>query len=61
MAQRFYSCRERRLQPVCRRESVAVVEVARLDSGNVAIEKKSNNLKLSGDNRLHAVLSLIHI
>ena len=35
-------------------ECVDVVEVARLDSENVAIEKKSNSLKLSGD-RLHAV------
>ena len=50
----FSSCRERRLQPDCRSECVAVVEVARLDSENVATEKKSNSLKLSGD-RLHAV------
>ena len=35
-------------------ECVAVVGVARLDSENVAIEKKSNSLKLLGD-RLHAV------
>ena len=33
---------------------VAVVEAARLDSENVASEKKSNSFKLSGD-RLHAV------
>ena len=33
--------------------SVAVVEDARLNSENVAIEKKSNSFKLSGD-RLHA-------
>ena len=35
-------------------ECVAVVEVARLKSENVAGEKKRNSLKLSGD-RLHAV------
>ena len=35
-------------------ECVAVVEAARLDSENVASEKKRNSLKISGD-RLHAV------
>ena len=35
-------------------ECVAVVEVARLNSEDVASEKKRNNLKLWGD-RLHAV------
>ena len=35
-------------------ECVAVVEFARLNSENVASEKKRNSLKLSGD-RLHAV------
>ena len=35
-------------------EFVAVVEVARLNSENVASEKKRNSLKLS-DDRLHAV------
>ena len=34
--------------------SVAVVEFARLNSENVASEKKRDSLKLSG-NRLHAV------
>ena len=53
MAQQFSSCRER-LQPDCWSECVAVVEVARLDSENVASEKKRNSLKLSGD-RLPAV------
>ena len=53
MAQQFSSCRER-LQPDCRRECVAVVEVARLNSENVASEKKRNTLKLSVDG-LHAV------
>ena len=53
MAQQFSSCRER-LQVDCRSECVAVVEVARLNSENVASEKKRNSLKLSGD-RLHAV------
>ena len=38
----------------CRSECVAVAEVARLKSENVASEKKRNSLKLSGD-RLHAV------
>ena len=49
----FSSCRER-LQPDCRSECVAVVEVSRLNSDNVASEKKRNSLKLSGDG-LHAV------
>ena len=40
--------------PNCRSECVAVVEVARLNSENVASEKRRNSLKLSGD-RLHAV------
>jgi len=53
LAQQFSSYRER-LQPDCRGECVAVVEVARLNSENVASEKKRNSLKLSGD-RLHAV------
>ena len=44
----------RRSQPDCRSECVAVVEVARLNSENVASERKRNSLKLSGD-RLHAV------
>ena len=35
-------------------ECVAVVEVARLNSENVANEKERSRLKLSGD-RLHAV------
>ena len=35
-------------------EFVAVVEVARLNSENVASEKKRNRVKLSGD-RLHAM------
>ena len=52
MAQEFSSCRER-LQPDCRSECVAVVEVARLNSENVASEKKRKSLKLSGD-RLHS-------
>ena len=42
------------MQPDCRSECVTVVEVARLNSENVASEKKTNSLKLSGD-RLHVV------
>ena len=42
----------RKVQPDCRSECVAVAKVARLNS--VAIEKKTNSLKLSGD-RLHVV------
>ena len=53
LAQQFSSCRER-LQPDCRSECVAVVEVARLNSENVASEKKRKSLKLSCDG-LHAV------
>ena len=55
MAQQFSSYRER-LQPDCRGECVAVVELARLNSENVASEKKRNSLKLSGD-RLHTMTS----
>ena len=44
----------RKVAELCRSECVAVVEVARLNSENVASEKKRNSLKLSGD-RLHAV------
>ena len=54
LAQQFSSCRER-LQPDCWSECVAVVEVARLNSEDVASENKRNRLKLSGD-RLHAVM-----
>ena len=53
MAQQF-SFRRERLPPDCRSECVAVVEVARLNSENVASEKKRSSLELSGD-RLHAV------
>ena len=53
LAKQFSSCRER-LPPDCRSECVAVVEVARLNSENVASEKKRSSLELSGD-RLHAV------
>ena len=49
----FASCHER-LQPDCRNECAAVVEIARLNRENVAGEKKRNSLKLSGDG-LHAV------
>ena len=52
LAQQFSSCRER-LQPDCPSECV-VVEFARLNSENVASEKKRNSLKLLGG-RLHAV------
>ena len=55
MAQQFSSCRER-LQPDSRSECFAVVEFARLNSENVASEKKRNSLKLSGD-RLHTMTS----
>ena len=53
LAQQSPSCRER-LQPDCWSEGVSVVEVARLNSKNVASEKKRHSLKLSGD-KLHAV------
>ena len=53
LVQQFSSCRER-FQPDCWSQYVAVVEVARLNSENVASEKKRNTLKLSDDG-LHAV------